>query len=49
MFGGNSMKAAAGNTGRGLLALAIPGPGWYRQGVFEDKGLAAPTGVSRPR
>lgn len=47
MFGGKSMKAAAVTKGWGLQALATSGQGWYSQGVFEDKGLAAPVGVSR--
>jgi hypothetical protein len=48
MFGGKSMEAAAVTRGWGLQAFATSGQEWYRQGVFEDKGLAAPSGVSRP-
>jgi len=48
MFGGKSMEAAAVIKGGGLQVLATSGQGWYWQGVFEDTGLAAPLGVSRP-
>lgn len=48
MFGGKSMEAAAVMEGWGLQALATSGQGWSWHGVFEDEGLAAPLGVSRP-
>jgi hypothetical protein len=49
MFGGKSMEAAAVMMGWGLQAFATSAQGWYSEGVFEDSGLAAPLGVSRPR
>jgi hypothetical protein len=49
MFGGKSMEAAAVTEGWGLHAFATSGKRWYGIGVFEDMGLAAPVGVSRPR
>ena len=48
MFGNKSMRAAAVTGDWGLQALATSGQEWYRQGVFEDEGLAAPLGVSHP-